>query len=257
MARLRAKRHRWAGLLLLALFGHTVMIIAFYMVGMAKKSSSSQRPQSLSHPPLSLWARMGLPPVYSRTSWNRRQYARATRQFSLMYHYAYTELPCIIWQTYKSKVLPLGAENCTRSWRRIQPHWEAYVVDDAEVAEYFRVMWPKPIVSFFESLPLPVMKADLWRYAVLATHGGVYADIDTTCVQAIDRWFVNVTVTTRDVLLVGIEDVGANHFVQWRVQQPDAAPHRVPSASRPDAIRFYARAVTRLARGLRGGCNSA
>ncbi|KAK9894857.1 glycosyltransferase family 32 protein [Cystobasidium minutum MCA 4210] len=35
---------------------------------------------------------------------------------------------------------------------------------------------------------IPVMQSDLLRYALLATEGGVYSDLDTVCLKAIDAW---------------------------------------------------------------------
>ena len=37
----------------------------------------------------------------------------------------------------------------------------------------------------------PVQKADIFRYIVLMVHGGVYADIDVTCVRPVDQWIAH------------------------------------------------------------------
>ena len=35
--------------------------------------------------------------------------------------------------------------------------------------------------AVYSSFPIGVMKADFFRYAVLLAHGGIYADVDTSC----------------------------------------------------------------------------
>jgi GNAT superfamily N-acetyltransferase len=34
----------------------------------------------------------------------------------------------------------------------------------------------------------PVLRADFWRYLVLAVEGGYYADVDVTCLKPMDEW---------------------------------------------------------------------
>lgn len=35
----------------------------------------------------------------------------------------------------------------------------------------------------------PVMIADIWRYAILYMHGGIYADVDVSCEKEFQSWF--------------------------------------------------------------------
>jgi mannosyltransferase OCH1-like enzyme len=59
------------------------------------------------------------------------------------------------------------------------------------------------------------MKADLWRYLILATDGGVYSDVDSQCCSPIDSWASNVEKKGQHVLLVGLENDG--DFCQWTI----------------------------------------
>lgn len=36
--------------------------------------------------------------------------------------------------------------------------------------------------------PKGVMVADFWRYSIMYTHGGIYADLDTIPLKAINQW---------------------------------------------------------------------
>ena len=40
----------------------------------------------------------------------------------------------------------------------------------------------------FLKFPLPVMKADFWRYCVLYINGGIYADLDAKPLIPINEW---------------------------------------------------------------------
>jgi len=48
----------------------------------------------------------------------------------------------------------------------------------------------------------------MWRYAVVYTYGGVYADVDTDCLRPISSWL-----RPDCELLVGLEN--DEHFCQW------------------------------------------
>ena len=43
-------------------------------------------------------------------------------------------------------------------------------------------------LTFSQSLPVGVMRGDLWRYMVIYIYGGVYADLDTECWEPISVW---------------------------------------------------------------------
>jgi mannosyltransferase OCH1-like enzyme len=53
--------------------------------------------------------------------------------------------------------------------------------------------------NIFINLPFNVMRANVWRYMVINTYGGVYVDIDTICKKPISYWIKNdydMTITT-------------------------------------------------------------
>jgi mannosyltransferase OCH1-like enzyme len=59
------------------------------------------------------------------------------------------------------------------------------------------------------------MKADLWRYCILKTEGGVYSDIDCECVLPVREWIQEQksTFVTNNILMIATE----NHhdYCQW------------------------------------------
>ncbi len=48
--------------------------------------------------------------------------------------------------------------------------------------------YPPHIQEAYAALPKGAMRADLIRYMILHKIGGVYADVDTECLQPIDVW---------------------------------------------------------------------
>lgn len=121
--------------------------------------------------------------------------------------------PPLIWQTYKSaEELPLEAAPCIHSWISKNPGWNYQFCSDADMWDFFGNFFPPATVELFESLPLGVMKADLWRYAVLYEFGGVYCDLDTVCMVPLDEWLDRTQETS---LHVAIESSGGPFFCQW------------------------------------------
>lgn len=99
------------------------------------------------------------------------------------------KIPKILWQSYKSiDRLPAESLPCIESWLCKNPGWRYHFCSDQEMEVFFQVYQNGHYLDLFQVMPLPVMKADLWRYAVLEEFGGFYADIDTYCFQPLDDW---------------------------------------------------------------------
>lgn len=97
-------------------------------------------------------------------------------------------IPRRIWQTYKTAQLPAQAAQCRDTWLRLNPGCVYDFLDDAGIDAYMERHCDEATLTVFRSLPLGVMRADMWRYVVMYVHGGVYADIDAVCVQPIEAW---------------------------------------------------------------------
>jgi mannosyltransferase OCH1-like enzyme len=100
-------------------------------------------------------------------------------------------IPKIIWQTYKSKELPINALDCVQSWIKINPDYEWIYFDDEKCERFISDHFSPEFVSMYQSLPYGVMKADAWRIAIIYVYGGIYADLDTECIQPIKNWTEN------------------------------------------------------------------
>jgi inositol phosphorylceramide mannosyltransferase catalytic subunit len=117
-------------------------------------------------------------------------------------------IPKIIWQTYKSVDLPREAAECQDTWLRKNPGYVYNFFDDAAIYAFIREHFGGRLYSVFRASPLGVMRADIWRYAVLWVHGGIYADIDAVCHRPIDVWLDQ----SREAM-VGLEN--DDDFCQW------------------------------------------
>ncbi|MBK1884284.1 hypothetical protein JIN85_17830 [Luteolibacter pohnpeiensis] len=127
------------------------------------------------------------------------------------------EVPKILWQSYKSiDRLPVESLPCIDSWLRLNPGWSYYFCSDEDIEAFFRHYHGGSFLSLFEAMPLAVMKADLWRYAVLEEFGGFYADIDTICYFSLEDWLDRQT-----GLHVACEEEDT-YFSQWAFGGP---PH--------------------------------
>jgi len=131
-------------------------------------------------------------------------------------------IPRTIWQTYKTRDLPPAAKRCRESWLSLNPRWRHEFYDDTDIEAYVRSSWGKRMAAFHAALPLGVMKADLWRYLILCDKGGVYTDVDTVCLEPLDRWIDGSRLRCADVLIVGLENM--THFCQWTIAATPGHP---------------------------------
>ncbi len=127
-----------------------------------------------------------------------------------------------IWQTYKTKNLPEQAEAARETWISNNPGWKCELYDDADIDTYIQRYWSSKMYSFFKDLPIGVMKADLWRYLILKTHGGVYSDIDSNCLKPVTEWEEEQQFDTKDILMISLEN--DEHFCQWTIYSTKEHP---------------------------------
>lgn len=116
-------------------------------------------------------------------------------------------IPYTLWQSHKTKEIPEQSKQLVDSWLKYNPGLKWNYMDDKDCLEFFISNFDTEYVEMYQKLPIPVMKADLWRVAVLYINGGIYADMDTECLRPIESW-----IDKDDELVVGVEteigDVG-------------------------------------------------
>ncbi|KAK0251426.1 alpha-1,6-mannosyltransferase Och1 [Friedmanniomyces endolithicus] len=164
------------------------------------------------------------------------------KQLSYAFPYdAEGKFPAYIWQTWK--YTPASGEfsetfrPAEASWTGLHPAFVHEVITDeiaGHLVKHFYATVPE-VVEAYNSLPIPVMKADFFRYLILLARGGIYSDIDTTALKSAVEWVPAEVPRSTYGLVIGIEadpDRPDWHewysrriqFCQWTIQSKPGHP---------------------------------
>ncbi|KAJ5759923.1 hypothetical protein N7520_007079 [Penicillium odoratum] len=140
--------------------------------------------------------------------------ATAPLRERLRYQFPYDiskSFPAYIWQTWKYDPSSphFGDEfrGTEASWTNLHPGFQHEVVTDdtqRHLISYLYASVPD-VFEAYDSLPLPVMKADFFRYLVLLARGGIYSDIDTLALKPAGYWLPEELDRSTVGFIVGIE----------------------------------------------------
>lgn len=99
-------------------------------------------------------------------------------------------IPKTIWQTYETPIndLPSNAKRGIGTWKHLNQDWNHKYMSGQDREDFFRTEFGGDVFDTYIKYPLGVMKAGLWRFGILYIYGGVYADLDTECINSIDSW---------------------------------------------------------------------
>lgn len=97
-------------------------------------------------------------------------------------------IPKIIFQTFKTENLSPQFQALVNTWKEKNPNYEYRFFNDADCDSFIRANFDERIYKAYKRIIPGAYKADMWRYCVLYVHGGVYADIDTICLNPIDNF---------------------------------------------------------------------
>ena len=104
------------------------------------------------------------------------------------------KIPFIVWQTWKTVHLPPRMARVIRQFRDNNPEYTHHLFTDIECANFIEEFFSGTKIeqAYFRINPeFGAARADFWRYCVLFQHGGVYLDIDSTCLKPL-RDFIGV-----------------------------------------------------------------
>lgn len=162
----------------------------------------------------------------------------------LRYQFTYdleAKFPAYIWQTWKYSPASLWFDPQLRpseaSWTELHPGFVHQVITDEMQSSLIKHLYAAvpDVYEAFEALPLPVLKADFFRYLILLARGGIYSDIDTTALKPAVDWLPRELDQSTVGLVVGIEadpDRPDWHdwysrriqFCQWTIQAKPGHP---------------------------------
>lgn len=151
--------------------------------------------------------------------------SRATLQQKLEYQFPYdveTKFPAYIWQTWK--YTPASGEfgesfrPAEASWSEKHPGFIHEVITDQVAVHLLRHLYASvpQVLEAYLALPLPVLKADFFRYLILLARGGIYSDIDTYALKSAAEWLPESVPREAIGLVVGIEaDPDREDWQDW------------------------------------------
>jgi alpha 1,6-mannosyltransferase len=162
----------------------------------------------------------------------------------LEYQFPYdvdSKFPAYIWQTWKTT--PASGEfkeefrEPEASWTVMHPTFVHEVITDSVAAHLIRHLYaPTPeVLEAYNALPLPVLKADFFRYLILLARGGIYSDIDTAALKSATDWVPPEVPRNSYGMVIGIEaDPDRDdwqlwysrriQFCQWTIQSKPGHP---------------------------------
>ncbi|KFX93747.1 hypothetical protein O988_06635 [Pseudogymnoascus sp. VKM F-3808] len=144
----------------------------------------------------------------------------------LAYHFPYdlpTKFPAYIWQTWKHTPASGNFAETLRpaeaSWSEKHPGFVHEVITDAVALHLLRYLYAAlpEVLQAYEALPLPILKADFFRYLILLARGGIYSDIDTHALRSALDWIPASVPHEAVGLVVGIEVDAADRedWAEW------------------------------------------
>jgi len=106
------------------------------------------------------------------------------------------KIPLNLFQTWKTKNLSKVFQDIVDSWKIKNPEYNYQLFDDNDCEEFIKQNFDEKVYYAYSNLKLGAFKADLFRYCVLYIHGGVYADIDTICINKIEYFLDGIDFAT-------------------------------------------------------------
>jgi alpha 1,6-mannosyltransferase len=151
--------------------------------------------------------------------------SRAPLPDKLAYQFPYdveAKFPAYIWQTWKyTPASGHFGENfrpAEASWSELHPGFVHEVITDDVAVHLLRHLYASvpEVLEAYNALPLPVLKADFFRYLILLARGGIYSDIDTYAIRSAIEWLPGNVPREAIGLVIGIEaDPDRPDWAQW------------------------------------------
>src|ERR1700722_4383767 len=102
-----------------------------------------------------------------------------------------TNVPKIIWQTYKTHKIPDKWTSSPTSLKKLHPDWQYYLMDDQENRQFVIDYYPQ-YINLYDRLGKeikPICQVDMVRILYLHKHGGLYIDLDYKALKPFDSLF--------------------------------------------------------------------
>jgi len=168
--------------------------------------------------------------------------SKMTLYDKLAYQFPYDleiKFPAYIWQTWKwtAAHAEFNFRDQEASWTEQHPGFIHEVITDQVAVHLIRLLYASvpEVIEAYEALPLPVLKADFFRYLILLARGGIYSDIDTYAIRSAVDWIPESVPRNMVGLVIGIEADPDRpdwqewysrriQFCQWTIQSKPGHP---------------------------------
>jgi mannosyltransferase OCH1-like enzyme len=91
-------------------------------------------------------------------------------------------IPWIIHQTYKSHVIPQPWKEWRQRCQMMNPCWQFKLWTDDDNQHLVKTHYPH-LFETYQNYPHNIQRVDVARYMILHTYGGLYFDLDITCLR--------------------------------------------------------------------------
>ena len=129
-------------------------------------------------------------------------------------------IPKNIYQTHKSinyiNTKPKLVK-AIKSWVKHTKEFSYFFYNNQMCDDFIKNNFDENVYKAYSMLPMPVMKADLWRYCIIYKYGGIYSDTDTVCK-------INPNIFINNSFLTIAPEKGTNFFCQWTFSAPANSP---------------------------------
>lgn len=154
-----------------------------------------------------------------------QDFSKAPLREKLAYQFQYdveSKFPAYIWQTWK--YTPASGEfgenfrPAEASWSEKHPGFIHEVITDQVAVHLLRHLYASvpEVLEAYNALPIPVLKADFFRYLILLARGGIYSDIDTHALKSASEWLPDNVARNKIGLVIGIEaDPDRPDWAEW------------------------------------------
>lgn len=95
-------------------------------------------------------------------------------------------VPRIIHQTYKTEVLPENFKAWREECKILNPGWEFKLWTDESNLDLVSTYYPE-LLSMYQGYDVNIKRVDAARYMMLHKYGGVYMDMDLTCLRGFNE----------------------------------------------------------------------
>jgi hypothetical protein len=100
-------------------------------------------------------------------------------------------IPKKIYQTHKDYNLSSNLKSLIHNMISLNPEFEYTFMDNDECFKFIEENFDKDFIEMYKNLPLDIMRADVWRVAVIYINGGIYSDCDVVCEKPLSKLIEN------------------------------------------------------------------